>query len=70
MMDREYKQWGRGWKWANDLASKMGRVASAPVNLEPTFIWYWKLEQFDNEFDKDLFILGYRDYHRLNKFKG
>jgi hypothetical protein len=70
MMDREYSQWGRGWKWASDLAAKMGRVASAPVNLEPTFIFIWKLEQFDNDFDRDLFVLGYRDFHKQNRSKG
>ena len=69
--NREYACWARGYKWAHNLASKMGRVASAPINLEPTFIWYWKLEQFhDDDYAKQLFIRGYRDYHELNKKKG
>jgi len=68
---REFAAWNRGFKWASDLAAKMGRVASAPINLEPTFIWFWKLEQFEGDsFARDLFIKGYRDYHEQNRSKG
>lgn len=67
----EYAAWSRGYKWASNLAAKMGRVASAPVNLEPTFIWHYKLEQFEGDnFARDMFIKGYRDYHIENKNKG
>lgn len=68
--NREYSQFSRGYKWASDLASKSGRVATAPVNLEPTFIFLWKLQQFDNDFDRDTFVAGYRQYHKDFKYKG
>ena len=69
--NREYAAWSRGYKWAHNLAAKMGRVGSAPINLEPTFIWFWKLQQFgDDDFARDSFIKGYRDYHEQNRSKG
>lgn len=68
--NREYSTFARGWKWANDLAAKCGRVQTAPVNLEPTFIFLWKLEQFETEYDKDQFVAGYRSYHEQNRSKG
>ena len=52
------------------MAAKCGRVATAPVNLEPTFIFLWKLEQFETEYDKDQFVAGYREFHRQNWRKG
>lgn len=67
---REYAAWSRGYKWASDLAAKMGRVPTAPVNLEPTFVFMWKLQQFDTDFDRDLFVAGYREYHKQNRNKG
>ena len=68
---REFAAWNRGYKYAANLAAKMGRVASAPINLESTFIWHWKLEQFeDDDYARDLFIKGYRDYHQQHGSKG
>jgi hypothetical protein len=68
---REFAAWNRGYKWAENLAAKMGRVASAPINLEPTFIWIYKLEQFeDDDYARDLFVKGYRDYHQQHRSKG
>ena len=66
----EYSCWARGWKWANYLATKMGRQASAPVNLETTFIFMYKVQQFEDDYRRDAFIRGYRDYHKHYKNKG
>ena len=66
----EHLMFGRGWKWAHDLASKMGRYNSCPLALEGTFVFKFKLEQFDNDRDKDLFVLGYREYHKQNRSIG
>jgi hypothetical protein len=33
-------------------------------------VFKFKLEQFEGDRDKDLFVLGYREYHRQNRSKG
>ena len=68
--ERAYAQWARGYRWAFNLASKMGVVAISPVNLESTFIFQWKLQQFESEFDKDFFVQGYRAFCKDFNFKG
>ena len=68
---REYAAWARGYKWASTLAAKMGRHNSCPLALENTFVFRWKLEQFeDDHFARDSFVAGYRDYHKQNRNKG
>lgn len=67
---REFAAWSRGYKWASDLAAKMGVQATAPLNLENTFVFRWKLEQFEDDFGRDSFIAGYRDFHQQNKGRG
>lgn len=67
---REYAAWARGHKWAAVLAGKMGVQATAPINLENTFVFRWKLEQFETDFDRDSFVAGYRAFHEQNKGRG